>query len=283
MSDAHPEFDALVRAARNQATPPVHVTFEDVQRAADRRATWRVGALALAAAIVGIIAWSSPWRDREPAQSDVLAARDAEPALRAPVLVPDAVPLAASPRRVALPDGASLERSDGGPVSAAEIGDGVFVVRTTDQSITVPVGARVLEIAAASEVVIDSTVEHSSFVVRAGEARWSDTVPPKRDVPSAAVLSARAEAALLRNDVAAAVRALRELVRRHPKSAVAKVGLIDLARAEKKLGHTARAYCAYSAFLARHPSDARAPSIRSARDAMRTGATKCRGLSPARK
>lgn len=294
----HPQLEAMIRAARSQPTPQVNVRFEDVQAAASRRSTWRVAALAAAAGLVGVVAWAwpqlqSPSDQQLQQEMPSIAVADEVPAL-SPGATPT-VPYAEATGRprdtrgakaevLTLEGGATVERMDEGPAPTPTLERGRFRVVTADQPVTLPLGAQVLEIAAASEVFIDTTAPKISFEVHTGRAKWARD-PDRggssaRPGPGATDLAAQAEAAVLARDHAEAARLLRKLVRLHPSSAAAKAGLIDLARLEKTLGNHRRAHCAYASFLARFPSDARAPSVRTADEALGLSAVQCRGLNP---
>ena len=284
----HPQLEAMIRAARAQPTPAVNVRFEDVQAAAQRRLAWRVASIAAAAGLVAMVAWAWPGLQPE-GQGDAAegtAAIAVADELPAPPLSPTVPQLEvpATPADVlALEGGVTIERMDAGAAPTAALDEGLYRVRTADQPATLPIGARVLEISAASEVFIDTTKPEITFEVHVGRAKWAGDVErgnKPHSAPEPNDLAAKAEAAIVARDHAEAARLLRKLVRMHPSSAAAKAGLIDLARAEKQLGNHARAHCAYASFLARFPSDARAPSVRSADDALGLSAIECRGLSP---
>lgn len=279
----HPDFEALIRQARAQTAPPVKIGVEDVRRAAARRSSWRVAVVAVAAGIVAAVAWAA--FEPAPTEESPLMSVDPPPTRAAMNVVPEANPQAldpvvgqTSPVRVDLENGATLESLDASDPRSGYVGVGTYVVRTTDDGIALPIGGRVLQIEAASEVFIDNTLEQTSFEIRAGGARWSPS--PKKSKPTAAELATKAERAMIAGRRGDAVRALRTLVRQHPSSDSAKGALVDLARLEKALGRTARARCAYALFLQRFPTDARAPSVRSASERLGVGATKCRGLTP---
>jgi len=287
----HPRLEAMIRAARAQPTPPVNVQFADVQAAANRRSTWRVAALAAAAGLVAVVAWAWPHlqpgsQSEPPEGTPAIAVADELPAPSHHPAPPDVEVVPASPTNtpevLSLDGGVTVERLDEGPTPTAELAQGRFRVRTGDEAATLPIGAQVLEISAASEVFVDTTKPEITFEVHTGRAKWArdERDGKSRGTPGATDLAARAEAAILAHDHAEAARLLRKLVRLHPSSAAAKAGLIDLARAEKKLGNHARAHCAYASFLSRFPADARAPSVRSADDALGLGTLECRGLSP---
>ena len=275
----HSDFEALLGQVRGQSAPPLTVEFADVQRAAVRQSSWRWGAAALAATIIGLLGWGA--LNPSPPEESPLAAVDPSPA-RAPAEVVPEASRDQSPPRVALGDGATLEplapERPAPERAATEVGEGRYVVRTSDDPITLPIRGRVLEIEAASEVFIDNTLEQTSFEVRAGSARWA----PDAKVPKASVaeLAAKAERAMIAGERGEAARALRKLARQYPASAAAKGALVDLARREKKLGRSTRAYCAYALFLERYPTDSRAPSVRTASAALDADTTKCRGLTP---
>ncbi len=294
----HPQLAALVRAAQRQPEPPVSVRFEDVQRAASRR--WQRGAvaLALAAGLAGLFVWAM----REGDPGSTASRGEVTEVARAQLLdepgpfVPDAQPPTArpepNPTTVALTGEARLEvlEQDAGLV-VPEVVDGLptllspgrYSIRTGADALELPLGARVLEIQAASEVVVDVGAEHVRFEVVHGRASWqraenADEPAAKAKGPSAKQLQAQAESALIRGDRTEAIATLRTLVRKHPRSAASKAGLIDLARLEKAAGRMGRARCAYALFLERFPADARAPSVRTAAEPL--GPAQCRGLEP---
>lgn len=275
----HPDFEALLHRVRSQPAPPTRVTYADVRGASARRTRWLAAAVGLAAVVVGTLAWTS-MKSAAEEEAVPLAASDPAPRARSVEVVPNAES-PASVDRISLDGGATLEPVE--PGSSGEVTSGTFVVRTGEESLELPVRARVLEIAAASEVFVDNSVVETSFHVRAGSARWRPAAPSSKSKESAAVLATRAEKAMIAGEHAEAIRILRQLVRQHPSSAAAKGGLIDLARLEKKVGRSARAHCAYALFLERFPRDARAPSVRSADDAVGVSATECRGLRPVEK
>lgn len=275
----HPDFEALLHRVRSQPAPPTRVTYADVRGASARRTRWMAAAAGLAAIVVGTLAWTS-MKPAPEAEEAPLAVSDPAPRAASVEVVPDAQSPTSS-ERVSLGHGATLEPVE--PGASDKVTSGTFIVRTDAESLELPVRARVLEIAAASEVFVDNSLVETSFHVRAGSARWKQEEAPSKSKESAAVLATRAEKAMIAGEYAEAIRLLRQLVRQHPSSAATKGGLIDLARLEKKNGRAARAHCAYSLFLERFPTDARAPSVRSADDAVGVSATECRGLRPVEK
>ncbi len=274
----HPDFEALLHRVRSQPAPPTRITYADVRRASARRTGWMAAAVGLAAVVVGTLAGTS--MKNVPEAEAPLAVSDPAPRAASVEVVPNAEP-PTSAERIALDRGATLEPVD--PRATDEVTSGTFVVRTSEEGLDLPVRARVLEIAAASEVFVDNSLVETSFHVRAGAARWKPEEAPSKSNKSAAVLATRAERAMIAGENAEAIRLLRQLVRQHPSSAATKGGLIDLARLETKNGRSAWAHCAYALFLERFPTDARAPSVRSADDAVGVSATECRGLRPVEK
>ncbi len=297
----HPGLAALVQAAQRQPDPEVSVRFEDVQRAAAGR--WRRGALAVAvaASLLGAAVWAlrgdDPQTGVERGPVEVAAAsmqRGEGEGSAASVPKPDALEPAPAPSpRVSLGPGATLEgldplmpRPEVAPGAPLDLAAGRYTVRTSAQALELTLGARVLEISAASEVVLDAGLEHVTFDVVRGQASWKTSAAPGQEDPptvnatrlSAQQLQARAEAAMIRGKSADAIAALRTLVRTHPKSTATKAALLDLARLEKAAGRVGRARCAYALFLQRFPTDARAPAVRTTAQAL--GPARCRDLEP---
>ncbi len=283
-----PRLEAMIRAAREQSAPAVTVTLEDIRAAASARRTVRWWGGLAAAAVVSISLWAIREGDAEPtAPAPRMAAVD-EPMSRPAV---ERIPAVASPqpnRTQQLASG-SIEPLEGAadPTAPGEdehgliaLTEGRYRVQTTDAAMVVSVAGRVLEISAASDLVVDARIEHSSFRVVKGKANWlepGDSPPPLG--PDAKQLATQAEAALLSGRLEEAVRLLRKLVSAHPRGPATKAGLIDLARLEQRLGRPGRAHCAYALFSKRFPTDARTPTVRSADDAL--GLTsRCRGLRP---
>lgn len=290
----HPELQALLSRARDQPAPEVQVRFEDV-RAAARRRTWTRGWVAAAALAVGAVSLWAVTRPSPPPSHPAAAPRvavaqplEAEVPDPASVAVPSEV---AAVLQVGV--GATVEPLEGTEPPAlrgtqVELGVGRYRVQTGAETLDLPLGARVLQIATASEVVVDTSLEHTAFEVRRGQAAWrADAPAPAASVaveptpkPRAGALLTEAESAMARGDRAGAIRLLRRLVRLHPSAVATKAGLIDLARLEKAAGRPQRAHCAYQVFIRRFASDARAPAVRRADDALAQPSVQCRGLSP---
>jgi hypothetical protein len=313
MTERHPELAAMIEAARRQPTPPVRVSFDDIQAARQRRVGWWAGVAAAAAVLLAVSLWAMGRRHMAPdAQPDAQlnaqahtelhappnaepnaqpnAGSDATPASPAAVTDADASQPAPAPRAVALGAGATVTPLGEGGVRQHEDGGvsfsaGRFVVETADDALVLPVGARILQIRAASEVVVDTTLEHVVFEVRRGGAAWQDTAePPSSEEPARrsrpGELLANAEAAMAAGRSEQAVQWLRKLVRKHPRSAAAKAGIMDLARLEKAQGRPRRAHCAYASFVRRFPNDSRTAAVRRADEALGVGEVRCRGLQP---
>lgn len=284
-SPRHPRLDAMIRAARAQPAPPVTVQVEDIRAAASTRSSRRWWGALAAAAVVAVSLWAV--RDRPTTSASLVAAAD-DPIAQPPVeRVPEVADAAAlRPRPSSSPSIEPLEGADE-PASNEDgvmaVTGGRYRVQTTEAAMQVSVAGRVLEVSAASDVVVDARVEHSSFTVVKGAARWSKPeASPQVPGPSAKQLATQAEAALLSGRLEESVRLLRQLVQSHPRGPATKAGLIDLARLEKRLGRPGRAHCAYALFSKRFPSDARTPSVRQA-DQSLGQAPRCRGLRPVSK
>lgn len=282
----------MIRAAREQPAPVVAVKVEDIRAVASARRSVRWWGGLAAAAVVAISIWAIQGRVPEAAidatePSSVVALAEAPVAELDPALdpvvpgVPTPSPEPASVASIDPLGGAEPPASDeGGRVALT---DGRYRIQTADTAMVVSVVGRVLEISAASEVVIDARIEHSSFRVVKGDANWSKPEAPAVEPgPDAKQLASRAEAALLAGRLEESVRLLRQLVQAHPRGPATKAALIDLARLEKRLGRPERAHCAYALFSKRFPRDARTPTVRRADDAL--GLTpRCRGLRPTSK
>lgn len=290
-----PQLDAVIRAAREQPAPEVTVTVEDVRAASSARSAGRWWWGLAAVVIAGVSIWAlqsraasevlevSPQVDRVTHMAETSSSPpSAEPSRKGlndsdtgmgakPVLSGHSLEATVEP----LGDANKIEPDERGIVALT---DGRYRIKTAGDAMSVSVAGRVLEISAASDVVVDARVRQSSFKVTRGSAAWSETARTKPG-PGAKELANQAEAALLagRRDEAAEV--LRKLVQAHPRGPVTKAALIDLARLEKRLGRPARAHCAYALFSKRFPTDARAPTVRQA-DAALGLSPGCRGLLP---
>ena len=285
----------MIRAAREQPAPAVTVTVEDIRAEASGRTSMRWWGGLAAAAGVALSLWAFRSGGEETPAPASVAAVDGS------VVEPPVQPRAAAadvgtsgPRMAA---SLSIEPLQGAEEArwaegkAVSVDDGRYRIRTTEAT-TVSVAGRVLEVAAASLVVVEAGVEHSSFRVVKGHAAWVEPEPepepePTPDAepesparrPGAKQLASRAEAALVSGRREEAVRLLRQLVKGYPTGAATKAGLIDLARLEQRLGRPDRAHCAYAMFVKRFPTDTRTPTVRRADDALGQ-APRCRGLRP---
>lgn len=284
----HPSLDAMIRAAREQSAPVLAVRVEDIRAAASTRTSVRWWGGLAAAAVVAISIWALqgrvPEQTAQPSEdSSVVALAEDAPS-------PEQPPTEQELDARALPPGpgpvASIEPLEGALEPASDEGGGVVLtdgryrIQTTETATVVTVVGRVLEISAATDVVVDAGVEHSSFRVVKGVAKWSKPeVSSAEPGPDAKLLASRAETALLSGRLEEAVRLLRQLVQAHPRGPTTKAGLLDLARLEKRLGRADRAHCAYVLFSKRFPTDARTPTVRRADDALGLTA-RCRGLRP---
>lgn len=99
------------------------------------------------------------------------------------------------------------------------------------------------------------------------------------DAPSAAQLAALAESSLGRGRRSVAIRHLRQLVSKHPRSIEAGRGLLDLGRLLRAEGDTDGARCAYQLYLDRYPRGGMVAEVERARDRLGSG-PQCRGLRP---
>lgn len=281
----------MIRAAREQPAPRVSVRVEDIRAAASARTSTRWWGGLAAAAVVAISAWAvlgrAPEQTVGPTEDSPVVAQADEPV----VVAPEQVRAQQKPDAGAVPPAsvADIERLGGAPEPATDseggvvLADGRYRIQTTETSMVVRVVGRVLEISAATDVVVDAGVEHSSFRIVKGAAKWSKPeARPAEPGPDARLLASRAEAALLSGRHEQAVRLLRQLVQAHPRGPATKAGLLDLARLEKRLGRDERAHCAYVLFSKRFPTDARTPTVRRADHALGRTA-RCRGLRPVSK
>jgi len=99
------------------------------------------------------------------------------------------------------------------------------------------------------------------------------------DAPSAAELAALAESSLERGRRSVAIRHLRQLVSKHPRSTEAGRGLLDLGRLLRAEGDSDGARCAYQLYLDRYPRGGMVAEVERARDRLGSG-PQCRGLRP---
>lgn len=284
------QLHALIEAARSQPEPQTNVLYEDVRVALQRR-RWgwmAVAAVAIAVTGLGLLAWPPKAQLEDPFEqvSEQVARVQTEQRSQPSAVIPDERPPALHTVRETLVGNATVRTHDG-RVSKRQgevvLEGGHYEITTEDAPMRVQVGVRTLEISTASDVYIDASVETVTFETIRGEASW---VEPRKDpkpksTPSARELQQRAELAMQAGERAAAIDTLRVLVRRHPRSTAARVGLLDLARLEKARARPERASCAYALFLARWPEAAEAKRVREALRGLGQGA-QCKGLRPVR-
>lgn len=303
-----PALREFVDLAKGQSTPPVRVEFADIAHEVttqNRRVWWGAAAVMVAAA-VAVVAWprGGPRSDTETRAAPAKVVQQDSPTATAPdptgVSQPETPTELVEPGVLALAEGIRVVPIDG---EAADLsiesawrvalsGRGSFEVETPlgDKQLEVVVGQRVLEVAGDSLLRVD--LEQSSFTVTRGRADWADdgasqsaaTEPETVELTparteSAASLARRAESEMATGRRADAIETLETLVRRHPRAAAARVGLVDLARLYKAAGKTARARCAYQLHLGRFPKSALRADVERALEKLGVGAS-CRGLRP---
>ncbi len=153
--------------------------------------------------------------------------------------------------------------------------------------------AGVMTVAVAGDRV-DVVVESGSAYWVRGDEKVSVTLDPSGEeapsgdgpergadakAPSAAQLAALAEESLGRGRRSVAIRHLRQLVSRHPRSTEAGRGLLDLGRLLRAEGDSDGARCAYQLYLDRYPRGGMVAEVERARDRLGEG-PQCRGLRP---
>lgn len=113
------------------------------------------------------------------------------------------------------------------------------------------------------------------------ESSGVQSADPEAAAPkvTAASLSRKAEDQLAEGDRDAAVDTLRVLVVKHPRSAEARTGLLDLARLLKAAGETDASRCAYEAYLVRWPVGALSRDVERSLERLGDG-PECHGLRP---
>ncbi len=295
----HPQLAELVRAARTQRSAAVTVCAADVvvERSVASRLPWIGVALAAGLAALWAIRPRAEPPAPRPSESTAIARAEAtdSAALRAPKPEQARATEASDSGATSLVvEGASVVSMSGatpqlrndrlllraGTVRVTSGGESIAL--TVERDAGLPV--QVLEIAAASEVVVDAKT--GALTVIRGAAVWAEDdevereVEPEKVLPTTGSLQVAAERAMMRGDRKTAVARLRQLNRLYPRSRANRAGLLDLARLEKALGRPERAACAYGLFLARWPSAPEVGSVRSAAAAL--GSVQCRGLRPQR-
>ncbi|MCX4245126.1 tetratricopeptide repeat protein [Paraliomyxa miuraensis] len=312
----HPGLQALVKAARMQQPPAVQVRAETVLEGWQRRrATQRrgiVAALAMAAALVLVVSTPELWKDHEdhevrgsaaPIDDPKVAVSEAEvmdttrstppgetsapveprgPVLATTIVVQAlaanvAQPEILGPRHLRLPEGRwSIDSQSAEPVTV-ELPDGPIEVR--GGALHVKIAGHEVHVTVLREAV-DRVDLGGLEVASPIESVPTESNPPARPASqSAAELAREAEQRMAAGDRQGAIRSLRRLVTKHPRSAAAQAGLIDLGRLLKAAGHEDEARCAYAEFLERWPGHALTGDVLRAKRALGDGPA-CDGLAP---
>jgi hypothetical protein len=288
------QLRSLVELARAQRPPELHVTIEDVWRRSDAQRTrgrgWIVaGAVAMAAGLAAFIAMSP--RDAkliEPETAPTQASKVVEPAAESGQMAereqdrseiaeqhpiePEMSPIPEPSSQLALAEGVVFEPlGDADPATIlsnwrVEVAAGRYRVET-------PAGGAVLEIVVGPRITRIQPGSKLTF----DASRGGDGVEIEQ--PTAAELAQQAEHAMAEGRRGDAIRALTKLVRRHPQSAQARAGLVDLARLHKADGAWDRARCAYELYLERFPSASQRPEVERALYKLGEGKA-CNGLAP---
>lgn len=305
----HPALQQLVEAVRAQPAPRVGLEPEALHAAwkehRDRRRTrWGVGLAAAAVALLvsRALLSSSPEPDRSTTEAGGMAeASSPDPSSHSPTpSAPEAsAPTAdrhdepAPPRLAAAVEVAPLGSTTGLPEVLGEHRLGLrqghwsidskapelVTVELPDGTLELRGGHVRVEIAAdvsRVEVVRDEVLRLRADGSPAVETPASPTASPG---PSADALAQQAEEQLAAGRRGQAIETLRKLVTRHPRSAAARSGLIDLGRLLERAGQTDRARCAYALFLERWPGHALGGDVARAHRALGEGPA-CRGLRP---
>jgi hypothetical protein len=291
----NPQLRALVELARAQRPPELRVTIEDVWRRGDaqraRGRGWIVaGAVAMAAGLAAFIAMSPG--DAELVEAEAApaqASKVVEPAVesgqapereddRSEIAKHDPIEPETSPipepepePELALAEGVVFEPlGDAAPASilsrwSVEVAAGRYRVETPAGGavLEIFVGPRITRIEPGSKLTFDASRGHGVEV----------------EEPTAGELAQQAEHAMAEGRRGDAIRALTKLVRRHPQSAQARAGLVDLARLHKSDGAWDRARCAYQLYLDRFPSASLRPEVERALYKLGEGKA-CNGLAP---
>lgn len=288
------QLRSLVELARAQRPPELHVTIEDVWRRGDAQRTrgrgWLVaGAVAMAAGLAAFIAMSPGDAELvDPGTAPTQASKVVEPTVdsgqaaerdaddRSEIAKQDPVEPQTSPipepePQLALAEGVVFEPlGDADPATIlsswrVEVAAGRYRVET-------PAGGAVLEIVVGPRVTRIQPGSKLTF-----DASRGDGVELQE--PTAAELAQQAEHAMAEGRRGDAIRALTKLVRRHPQSAQARAGLVDLARLHKADGAWDRARCAYELYLDRFPNASLRPEVERALYKLGEGKA-CNGLAP---
>lgn len=287
------QLRALVELARAQRPPELHVTIEDVWRRGDaqrgRGRGWIVaGAVAMAAALAAFIAMSPGDAELvEPGTAPAQASKVVEPAVESgqvseheddrseiakqDPIEPETSPIPEPEPELALADGVVFEPlGDADP--ATILSNWRVAVAAGRYRVETPSGGAVLEIVVGPRVTRIQPGSKLTF-----DASRGDGV--EIEEPTAAELAQQAEHAMAEGRRGDAIRALTKLVRRHPQSAQARAGLVDLARLHKADGAWDRARCAYELYLDRFPNASLRPEVERALHKLGEGKA-CNGLAP---
>lgn len=310
----HPVLRTMVEAAAQQSAPRLRTDAEGLRTAWIERREKRRRAIGLAvAAGLSALALASLYgrRPSEPAprtdSSGSIAVTDA-PA-PTPATVPEVVPPVPdlpAPAPV-LADAVHVQPEPATSVTDYEItgewtlalaGGGLRVevdegapgpvaVTLPQGSLEISSGVTIVEVAGAVATI---TVESGSAVRIEADGTRHELRPRSQSAsartdsssrPGASELAAMAEERLAAGDRPGAIKHLRTLVRRHPNSAPAKTGLIDLARLLAGSGRRDEARCAYRLWLDRNPRAVLRGEVERALETLGEGPA-CRGLTPRR-
>lgn len=300
----HPGLMPFVAAARSQPMPRLRLDASTIHAAwTERRGRRRrtlgiaVAASIAAVALAGVLGRGTSRDDRS--APVVAATSEPAPVAAEPAALPADVPAEAPRVAIQLAPAVHLEpavgvdaadydvtgawaltmRGGGLRVELDDDADEPLVVDLPEGALEIRTGVTILEVAGD---VARITVE-SGLAVRIEADGSRKEMRPERasanaHAKSASELAALAEERLAAGDRAAAIRHLRTLVKRYPRSAPARTGLVDLARLLKAAGRTDEARCAYRLWLDRNPRSALRGEVE--RAAAGLGEGSCRGLSP---
>ena len=282
-----PALRALVEQARVRPLPSLRVDLDAVRMAAadHRSRRWRTVAIAAAAVAIAAVALSVLPRPEAPTEGGgepTVARTSADPsaAVEQPTASPSvAEPEPPTPRPEAeapppvvphLASGVRFEPRDATRARftivstwSVDVASGVYRIEVPQdavESLRVSVRpGRVLEVHPGAEVELDAA-GNGRVTLLQGRATWIDADGRRRAVTferaptdGAAALARTAEQKMAAGDWTGAIEALESLVRKHPRSAAAKAGLLDLARLYRADGRSDRARCAYGTYLERWP------------------------------
>ncbi|MCA9710175.1 MAG: tetratricopeptide repeat protein, partial [Myxococcales bacterium] len=187
---------------------------------------------------------------------------------------PEASPQLLGPDRLRLPPGRWSVETEAGRRAEVVLPDRTLELHGAH--IHVEVAGDVARV----EVLRGEVTEHHA----ADPARLEAPAEPaesRRAPLDADALAREAEVHLAAGRRGEAIKSLRRLVTRFPRSAAAQAGLIDLGRLLEREGQADRARCAYALFLERWPSHSLRGDVASAQRALGPGPA-CDGLRPER-